>query len=270
MAEFLERPLTRFALCWRVERADGVALGFTGHDRELVVEGFRYRATPGIAPSAIEERDPLAAEALDVGGALSGAGISEADLRAGRWNGAAVRLLAVDWSDPAAHAELLRGELGAVTLERGRFSVELKGPGAALDLPVAEETAPLCRAELGDRRCRVDMAGRRAVATVVSVGEDRVTIDRVEPAPNGWGGGRLRWLDGANAGLSAAIVASTGGQLDLTEPPPFAPRPGERVEVIEGCDKRFASCRDRFGNQANFRGEPHLPGVDLLTRYPGS
>ncbi|MBS0285228.1 MAG: hypothetical protein JSS15_12490 [Proteobacteria bacterium] len=23
------------------------------------------------------------------------------------------------------------------------------------------------------------------------------------------------------------------------------------------------------GNAANFRGEPYLPGIDLLTRYPG-
>jgi hypothetical protein len=41
------------------------------------------------------------------------------------------------------------------------------------------------------------------------------------------------------------------------------------VEVSEGCDKSIATCAGRFGNAANFRGEPYLPGVDLLTRYPG-
>jgi len=44
---------------------------------------------------------------------------------------------------------------------------------------------------------------------------------------------------------------------------------GGRVELREGCDKRFETCRDRFSNAINFRGEPHLPGNDLLTRYPG-
>ena len=34
--------------------------------------------------------------------------------------------------------------------------------------------------------------------------------------------------------------------------------------------KLFATCRDRFANAQNFRGEPHLPGNDLLTRYPGA
>jgi uncharacterized phage protein (TIGR02218 family) len=45
---------------------------------------------------------------------------------------------------------------------------------------------------------------------------------------------------------------------------------GALVELIEGCDKIFATCRDRFANGENFRGEPHLPGADLLTRYPGA
>ena len=47
---------------------------------------------------------------------------------------------------------------------------------------------------------------------------------------------------------------------DMSAPP---------VSLTEGCDKRFATCRTRFANSANFRGEPHLPGNDLLTRYPG-
>ena len=269
MSGFLERELTGFALCWRIERRDGVALGFTAHDRDLVVDGFRYRAAPGIAPSAIEDGDPLEADALDVAGALTADAISEDDLRAGRWNGAAVRLLAADWADPAQFAELLSGELGAVALERGQFSAELKGPGALLDRPFVEETSPLCRAELGDRRCRVDMANRVRIARVTGAAGDVLTLDAAEPSPGGWGGGRLRWLDGANAGLGASILASDGGAVTLAEPPPFIVHEGARVEIAEGCDKRFLTCRERFSNALNFRGEPHLPGTDLLTRYPG-
>ena len=48
------------------------------------------------------------------------------------------------------------------------------------------------------------------------------------------------------------------------------PRGEAAVELIEGCDKSLATCAARFGNAANFRGEPYLPGMDLLTRYPGA
>jgi uncharacterized phage protein (TIGR02218 family) len=57
--------------------------------------------------------------------------------------------------------------------------------------------------------------------------------------------------------------------LTLRESPYFAVQPGTRVALIEGCDRRFSTCVERFTNAANFRGEPHLPGNDLLTRYGG-
>jgi len=34
------------------------------------------------------------------------------------------------------------------------------------------------------------------------------------------------------------------------------------------CDKRFATCRDRFANGINFRGFPHIPGNDFVIAYP--
>ncbi|MEQ1538548.1 MAG: phage portal protein [Sphingorhabdus sp.] len=45
---------------------------------------------------------------------------------------------------------------------------------------------------------------------------------------------------------------------------------GSRIELVEGCDKTIATCSTRFSNAINFRGEPYLPGNDILTRYPGA
>lgn len=38
--------------------------------------------------------------------------------------------------------------------------------------------------------------------------------------------------------------------------------------LVEGCDKRFATCSARFGNGLNFRGFPSIPGNDFLSRWP--
>jgi uncharacterized phage protein (TIGR02218 family) len=135
---------------------------------------------------------------------------------------------------------------------------------------VAEETSPECRAELGDTRCRVAMAGRRRFARVVAIADRMLTVDAMEPEANAYGGGLLRWFGGANSGLEAAIAASDGSVITLRTEPVFAGLPGELIELIEGCDKSLATCAGRFGNAANFRGEPYLPGIDLLTRYPGA
>ncbi len=91
-----------------------------------------------------------------------------------------------------------------------------------------------------------------------------------DPAGPAFAFGRLRWIGGANSGLESLIAACDGAELVLQEPPPFAIAAGDLVEIREGCDKSFATCTGRFANAENFRGEPHLPGMDLLTRYPGA
>lgn len=265
---WLNEPLATIAYCWRIERRDGVAIGLTAHDRDLEVDGFRYRAAPGMTPSAIRRSAGLDADSMDVTGALTGTAICETDLLAGRWDGARITLFAVDWSDPGDMVALGSGTIGAVETRDGTLTAELRGAGAALDAPVVEMTSAECRAELGDKRCRVAMAGRRRFARVVAADGALLTLDVEEPVAGGSSGGRLRWIGGANSGLSDVIAVSAGDAVTLRRPPRFDPV-GALVEVSEGCDKSIATCAGRFGNAANFRGEPYLPGIDLLTRYPG-
>lgn len=268
-AAWLEGDLTTMALCWRIVRRDGIGLGLTAHDRNLTIDGNVFRAAPGMTPSAIKRGDGAEASALEVAGQMSSSAIAEADLVGGRWDGAAVAVFAVDWTDPTRRVALGGGTVGAVETKDGAFAAELRGAGALLDRPVTEETSPTCRATLGDARCRVAMAGRRAFARVVSIDDEVVTLNVAEPVANGWGEGRLRWLGGANGGLEDAVALSAGAAVTLRSLPRFAVAAGDRVEMIEGCDKMLATCATRFANAVNFRGEPYLPGIDLLTRYPG-
>ncbi|HZG08814.1 MAG TPA: DUF2163 domain-containing protein [Allosphingosinicella sp.] len=271
MSAILDGAVTTLAFCWRLERRDGAALGFTSHDRDLEAGNFRYRAAPGMAPSAIELFDGFAAETLSVGGALSGAGLSEADLMAGRWDGAAVHLFLLDWERPDAEpVPLARGVLGDVRLSGVGFETELLGPAAMLERPVVEETSPGCRARLGDRRCRVDLAGRVRIVAVAAADDAMLEVDGAEPGVGLYTYGRLRWLTGANSGLESMVRSSDGGRLRLREPPLHAVAAGDLAEIAQGCDKSFPTCTGRFNNAVNFRGEPHLPGMDLLTRYPGA
>ena len=272
MTAIAERGLTTLALCWRVERRDGICLGFTSHDRDLEIAGLAYRSAPGMLPSAISVSDGFEASSLDVSGALTSDAIAEADLAAGRWDRAAVALFLADWEDPGGELlQLVRGELGDVAIRAYGFEAELRGPAALLERAVVEQTSPECRAELGDRRCRVDMAARIRVTRVTgNPAENVVAVAGAAGEANAYAFGRLRWIGGANAGLESEIAASDGPQLTLREPPPFAIEEGDLVEIREGCDKSFATCAARFANAENFRGEPHLPGMDLLTRYPGA
>jgi uncharacterized phage protein (TIGR02218 family) len=271
MTAMLERPLTTLAFCWRVERLDGACLGFTTHDRTLTIDGLAYAPAPGMLPSAVTLDTGFGSAALDVSGALTADAITADDLAAGRWDGAAVEMFVVDWQDPAGERlTLVRGELGDVTVRDGAFDAALRGPAAVLERAASEQTSPECRAELGDRRCRVDLAPRTRIVRLAAVPDEASVEIEGEAAEGLYAGGRIRWLSGRNCGLARAILASEGSRLSLAEVPAYPAQAGDRVELREGCDKSFATCVARFANGENFRGEPHLPGMDLLTRYPGA
>lgn len=267
----LERPLTSLALCWRVVRRDGVALGFTSHDRPLLVDGLWHESAPGMSPSAVELTDGLEIDTMEVAGALSSRAIAAVDLLAGRYDGAAVTLFLVDWRAPDAgrHA-LARGLLGTVEAGSGAdagFVATMQGPTSVFGRAAIESYSPECRADLGDARCTVALRGRMRMATVVSGDGVRLVLSEAAGDPALLVDGVVRVLDGAMAGTERRMVAADAGAVLVDAP--LALTAGTRVRVVEGCDKRFVTCVGRFANAANFRGEPHVPGGDLLTRIAG-
>lgn len=261
--------LTSMALCWRLERRDGAGLALTSHDEALVHSEVTYEATPGMMPASVKRGLGLDPAAGQIDGALSSASLNDVDLSLGRWDGAAMDLSVLDWADAEAEPiRMLGGEIGSVTIDGDSFSADLEGAAARLDEPVCPATSAECRAQFADKSCRVDLAGRAVRAAVTESDGSALTIDQV--VDDRYVLGRLRYMSGANCGLATIILSSSGSTIQIRDLPRAPIETGCVVELREGCDKRFQTCVSRFGNAANFRGEPHLPGNDLLTRYPGA
>tara|TARA_R110000868_G_scaffold17095_8_gene75525 strand:- start:420 stop:1238 length:819 start_codon:yes stop_codon:yes gene_type:complete len=269
--DWLDREVTTSAYLWRLERADGLALGFTSHDRDLVVEAFRYRAAPGMVPTSIALSDSLEIDNVEISGVMTSAAIAEADLDAGRWDGALLYISLIDWEQPDAESlPLMCGEFGEIVRSGDSFRVEMLGAASFLDEPVAPLTSPTCRAEFGDHRCKLSLHRYQREGRISSVSGDQIGVDMLDGAAADFAFGSLRFLGGPNCGLSYAIIDGQGAVVRLADRPAQSATLGTRVLLTEGCNKNFATCRDRFANSVNFRGEPYLPGNDLLTRYPGA
>jgi len=82
--------------------------------------------------------------------------------------------------------------------------------------------------------------------------------------------GRLRLLSGGHCGRAFDIIENDADSFALSLAPRGGFESGTRIEIVEGCDKQITTCASRFDNAVNFRGEPYLPGNDLLTRYLGA
>lgn len=266
MIEPIGDALASVALCWRVERRDGAGIALTSHDHRLDLHGVVHEPAPGMLPAAITRQVGLEPGSAEVSGALTSTAVGAGDLALGRWDGARVQLSAVDCAD-ASEISLLSGELGNISISGHSFSAELQGAAVKLERPVCPATSRECRAQFGDKHCRVDLAGRTRLAKVVDAAGDLLTFD--ETVDERFLLGRLRYLTGANAGVVTIMLHTESEQVRVRDVPRAAIEPGCTVEIREGCDKSFATCVNRFANAANFRGEPHLPGTDHLTRYPG-
>lgn len=261
--------LTSIALCWRLERTDGAGIALTSHDSQVVSGGVTFDPTPGMTPASVTRSLGLQPHSAEAAGALTTASLEATDLASGRWDGAKVELTAVDWSEPEATSiQLVAGELGNVSIDGGSFSADLLGASVRLNEPVCPATSAECRASFGDKQCRVDLAGRTIRAAVTGYSGGELTLDTT--VDDRFVLGRLRFMSGENCGLINVILSVSGSSVQLRDLPRGAVANGCVVELREGCDKRFETCVSRFANAVNFRGEPYLPGNDLLTRYPGA
>lgn len=352
LAAHLQGTALTLATCWRIKRSDGKVMGFTSHDRDIAVDlgdgdgGVTYAAATGFTRTRIENTAGLATDNLDVAGILESAAITAADIRAGRYDFAEVKIFDVNYTDVSQGALLLRrGHIGEIRTEGGMFVAELRGLIERYAQEIGELYGAACRADLGDGRCKVRTdppawqpstayalrpiqeagvgslvrpsvfndrqfkcvaagtsgAGEPAwvtalgaqtsdgtavwesiralsvEASVATVTDNRdFTLAYLGDAPDALlTGGLLTFGASAsptstNAGLSMEIKSwnLATKRVTLFLPMPFAVAPGDAITLRAGCAKSLAVCRDTFDNVLNFRGEPFVPGNDLLFRTP--
>lgn len=272
----LAEGVTTVCRCWSVTRGDGVVMGFTDHDRDLSFDGVTFRAASGMTARAFQQVTGLAVDNSEAVGALTSAAIDEADIAAGRFDGAEVRCWQVNWAAPDQRIVLFRGHFGEVTRAAGSFRVELRGLSDALNQPQGRVYQAGCSAVPGDARCGFDLSQAGYTAEGVLAGTDDLggllILGAADQATGWFERGSLTALDGPAAGLTVMVrlddPAPGGRRFELWEPLAVMPAPGDRLRLVAGCDRAAATCRTKFANFANFRGFPHVPGEDWLTAYP--
>jgi uncharacterized phage protein (TIGR02218 family) len=268
MKSHIEGEVTSLATCWSLTRQDGVALSFTDFDNDLTVDGNIYRAETGYSRTAIENTSGLTVDNLDIIGSLDSAAITEQDLMAGLYDFAEVTIFMVNWQDLSMGRIPLRtGWLGEISFEDGRFTAELRGLGQALLSEIGEVYTPTCRVDLGSSACGIDLSPLQETDVIASVtNRSQFSLTSYDGADEVLAGGAMTVTSGLNSGRS--IEMRTWSQstktVTLLFELPYDLTIGDTVSFYPGCDKRFVTCRDVFGNQINFRGFPHIPGTDAL------
>lgn len=277
LAAHLTGGVTTLCTCWRIERSDGTVLGFTDHDRAIAFDGVSHEPESGLDASDTVAHAGLQVGGLEVTGAFTSDRIMEAELGAGLYDNAKVEAWLVNWAEPAERHRMRRGSIGEVKRDGSSFTAEIRSLAHALDQPRGRIFRATCDADLGDERCKVDLASPAWTASATVAGTDGFGwISAMIPGdrPTGFfDSGSVLFTGGANAGRRTEVLRHVreGGsdRIELWEAMVLPAAAGDAFTISAGCDKRFATCRDRFANSMNFRRFPHMPGNDFALSYPG-
>ncbi|GAW36198.1 hypothetical protein RA2_03268 [Roseovarius sp. A-2] len=268
--------VTTTCRCWALTRSDGVMMGFTDHDRALAFEGIAFRPDTGLSALALQQTTGLSVDNTEALGALSDAAIREADIEAGRYDGAELRAWLVNWQDVDARGLIFRGTMGELRRAGGAFEAELRGLTDALNVPLGRVFQKSCSAVLGDRDCTFDLdtPGYVAERPAEVVEENRVfRFAEMGGFEEDWfRHGVIRVLSGAATGLIGLIkcdrMEGAGRVIELWQPLGAQVVAGDALRIEAGCDKRMQTCQFKFDNLLNFQGFPDIPGDDWTITDP--
>lgn len=195
MAEMAKSDFKR-CKCWFIAKKDGSVVGFTDGSQDIVfnLEQFltdealytdirvigssriNYAAALGFIDSDVASNSDLSVDNLENESLLGPSGYNETDVRSGQWDNAYVIQFEVIPNHLEYGARIVRcGTSGQITIDK-TAKVEIRGLLQALQTTIGELTNPLCRAELGDARCQVDLTTFTVTGTIEAVSSDQVTF----------------------------------------------------------------------------------------------
>lgn len=280
----LETGETTLAICVKITRNDNEVFGFTDHDKELTVDTVTYRPIIGVETSAAETQAGLNVDQLEMRGFLDALGVTEAEISAGLWDQADIRVFQVNWANTSQGTiKLRRGWLGEVSVTQ-EFRAELRGVAQKLQQSIIELVSEYCKADLFDSRCGLTATEGStkftgvSVSSIVSAQRQFISLSG-SPSISGlasdfFSGGKILWTTGSNASLQMEIKTHSlgspnGANITLVQAMPYEILVGDEFTIFAGCRKRYVEdCGTKFNNQENFRGFPHLPGLDEVLKGP--
>lgn len=298
---------TTLAMLWKVVRQDNTIFGFTTHDQDITfydgLNNVTYAAGSGMTNTANASKSDASPDNLEVTGFLQSDSITEADVRSGLWDNAVISIYVVNYKDlTMGDIKLRSGTTGEIKMANGIFTAEIRGLTQQLTTVIGQLYGPLCRAELfsnpgggsggGDvidarshYLCMLNAATYRQSGSVLA-SPDAIHITPntgllmhgsatpSNPAPAKWfDDGIIHFTSGVLANYTFEIKSWDGTTLTMYLPLPYMPTPSETFTIEPGCNKlggATGDCHAKFNNIVNFRGEPFIPGNDLILLYPNA
>ena len=288
---------TTFCLITRVLTKNNVLYGFTDLDADVeydpsVVDpegtgddwGLAvHRSENGFTPSRVQASADLSVDNAELAGLVMDAGITEAQIRAGLFDYAKVRIYRVNYMDLTKGHELVQsGTAGETRFSANGRRTEFRSLTQQLKQPISPAYSQTCRAQFGSMPIGTDdgsfeeehpcgKAFTWVSGTITSIGSNarRIFSDSALTQATGFfSPGVVEILDGPNAGVQMEVDDFTADAFTLALQLPYALTVGTAYRARQDCSKIHDDadhgCLYHWGADwvYHFQGEPDIPVAD--------
>lgn len=288
LAAHLQQGQTTLAYLWKITRQDGTVFGFTSFDRNLTYNDVIYEALGGFTLSARAGKSDMTPDNHEADLFLESDFVTAVDLRAGKYDEAAIEVRVVNWVDLTMGDLLLTvGTIGKIRMKNGNFHSEIRGLAYKYTKTLGRTYGPGCRATFGSGlngidmnsqwKCMVDVTLWQQDSSVAALTTDPMIIEPAtglvkpgvtdgtagDPAPAGWfDDGIILFTSGVLSGMYYQINHWDGTLLTMQLPFVVLPAPGDTFTIWPGCDHTQNDCFNKYNNIVNMRAELTMPGTD--------
>lgn len=268
MIDHLGSNVTFLVPIWKMVAVDSTVAAYAAHTRSLTYETVLYSAAP-VEPSRFTQTLGVSkANHVEMFGIFDDI-VTEEDLQGGKWKNAKITFEYVNYMDlTMGSVGRMRGQAGKFTVNNGTFTVELRSLSDLLTQEIGALTSPL------DRRRRLEDLGIDTApfifARTVTAVADRMnfTVGGTAKDNDYFAYGRVLWTGGDNDDLQMEIKANVGNAIELQLPMLHPIAIGDTVDLYAGYDGTREQARDKFAAMVGFDGEPDLPGLKAVIKYP--
>ncbi len=261
-----------WAQMWRIERQDGEIIALTDHDFDIEFEGEVYAAKSALTSSEVQAAIGLEAENSECLGGVDGDMIRLEDLKAGRFMDAHIRHFLFDFDNHRIEHEIFSGSISKLYFGETHFRAELTSDLDRLDYVFGRKFSKTCGVKFCSKECGLNSSNYCLRSEITKIQGSRLEIEAQDfafPLDNG-----IIEFEGVNSNIAKAAIREFSDQGDiwifeLWRAPEFDPKIGDGIKINAGCDKTIEQCQETFANALNFRGFPHLPGEEILSRKAG-
>jgi len=245
-----------------ITRRDGIVMRIAETQTPITVDGNVYAPLAGCEISAVKHTLGGDTPSMEIAGAHNNTGtaaFNTADIDIGLYDAAGVQLYIVNRANPTTLGLLFTGTIQPVAYDiSGRVSFDVRGPSVGAGTGYIQRFAPMCRTDLFSPLCGVNPDAYELAATVTAVVNRFNFTISIAPAPDGYLNGGVVLTE---TGVAFEIANQSGSSLTAYLPYHRVLAVGMGLSLWPGCDKRIATCHQKYNNAASFQAEPHSIGV---------